>query len=440
MAEESLKLPSELLEPNILIHCLNNVSFFLKVKPYIATKNYKSKSYFNDNKYQFVFNVLNKWYEKYNKFPTLKEALILNEKLNADNEELRILIKSILDNVYNGDYTEVSSEYIEEETLNFIKENNVYEAMMMSQLDVQQGNFGAIADRMREAISVNFDKDLGISIKDLETGMNAMEDLSSEKTISTGFPSLDEALDGGFRDKEIYIFAATPGVGKTALLGNFALNAFLQNKNVLVYTFETSTKRLLSRYYANLVNMTKREIIMDSDLTKEKINEIISENYGDLIIKEYPANSMSSNGLLAHINDLKMYNQWEPDLLITDYLLLQSTNDIRMNPENSYKYYKTVTEETRNLGKLLEIPVLSATQINRSGQDDKGGTKAITTSKDISESRGIYDTADFFATINQPARDREENKVMIYIDKSRNEAKGQKIRLNIDYPHMRFFE
>lgn len=226
----------------------------------------------------------------------------------------------------------------------------------------------------------------------------------------------------------------------TALLGNFAINSFLEGKNVLVYTFETADRRLLSRYYSNLIEMTKKDILMDELSARNKMEDILSSTTGDIILKEYPADAISSNDLMAHINDLRMYKQWKPDIIISDYILIMVTNDKTLSSENSYKFYKTVTEELRNIGKALDVPIITASQINRAGQDDRGGTKAITTSKDISESRGIYDTADFFATINQPARDRELGKVMIYIDKNRNGDKGQKIKLDIDYNRMRFTE
>jgi len=438
--EKNLKLPSEILEPSILVHSLNNVSFFLKVRQYLDTNVQKGKSYFNDEKYQLIFNIISRWYEKLAKFPTRKELHIMNEKMHKDDEEIRMLLDVMVDKIYDEDPNDVDPEFVEQETQGFIQENRVYEAMMMSQMDIQDGNFGAIADRMRDAITVNFDKDLGVSIRDIDRGIEMLDELGDESTIPTGFPYLDDALDGGWRGKEIYVFAATPGIGKTAILGNFAINAFLEGKKALVYTFETADRRLLSRYYSNLIEMTKREILMDEDKTRDELTDILENTSGDVIIKEYPANAVSSNDLLAHINDLRMYKQWVPDIIVVDYLLIMTTNDRSMSSENSYKFYKTVTEEVRNIGKLLDIPILTASQINRGGQDDRGGTKAITTSKDISESRGIFDTADFFATLNQPSRDRELGKLMVYIDKSRNGDKGQRIKLNIDYEHMRFTE
>jgi len=440
MAKDNLKLPSEILEPSILVHSLNNVSFFLKIRQYLDTNGKKGKAYFNDEKYQLIFNIVSRWYEKFSKFPTRKELHIMNEKMHKDDEDIRMLVDVMVDKIYDEDPNDVDPEFVEKETQSFIQENRVYEAMMLSQVDIQSQNYGAIADRMRDAITVNFDKDLGISIRDIDKGIEMMDELDDESCISTGFPSLDDALDGGWRGKEMYVFAATPGIGKTAILGAFAINSFLEEKKALVYTFETADRRLLSRYYSNLIEMTKREILTDENKTRKELESVLNNTKGDVIIKEYPANTTSSNDLIAHINDLKMYKQWVPDIIIVDYLLIMAANDRSMTSENSYKFYKTVSEEVRNIGKMLDIPILTASQINRGGQDDRGGTKAVTTSKDISESRGIFDTADFFATLNQPSRDRELGKLMVYIDKNRNGDKGQKIKLNIDYQHMRFSE
>jgi archaellum biogenesis ATPase FlaH len=437
---ENLILPNEILEPAIITHSLKDLSFFLKIKQYLFTSE-KKKSYFSDSKYQRIFNSICIWYDKYKKFPKKKEMLLLIDKLEKD-EAIKLLINSMIKEVYDGDPDEIDHDYLEEETTKFIKRNRVYEAYMLSQVDVENGNYDTLPDRFQEAISVNFDTDLGTSIRDIDLGIKEINSLDDDDVIPTDFSSIDadNVLDGGFRNEEIYVFAAIPGLGKTALLGNFAINAFLQGKNVLVYTFETSNKRLLTRYYSNLIEMSKKEIISDNDKTIDELKSVVDSTAGDIILKEYPANTTSSNDLLAHINELKMYKKWEPDIIIADYLLIMSTNNKSMSSDNSYKYYKTITEEFRNLCKLLKVPGVTATQINRSGQDERGGSKAITTSKDISESRGIYDTADFFATINQTAKDRDLGKIMIYIDKNRNGDKGAKVKMNIDYEHMRFTE
>lgn len=428
-------LSNELLEPAIIIKSLHDKSFFLKIKKYLDTTHIKGKSYFNDEKLQKIFNVISKWYDKYAKFPREKELKILFSKMEKD-EEIRKVSLNLIDDLYNGDPNEIEEKFLSEEVKRFIEETRVYEAIMESQIDLQEGNFSSIVTRIQDAVSVNFDTNLGFSIKDIESGLKSLQELEDESTTCTGFPSLDKILDPGMRNGEIYVFSGIPSIGKTALLGNFAINGLLDNKNVIVFTLETHTKRLISRYYANLLKSTKKELLLEGEEIKEDFKELMKDNTGDIIIKEYNANSVSSNDLAAYLNDLTLYKGFKPHIIVVDYLLLMQTNDIHMSRDNSYKYYKTVTEELRNLASDFNVPLLTASQINRHGQDEHGGSKRITTSKDVSESRGILDTADFFATINQTNKDREKSELVLYIDKWRNGEKGEKINCEFDYKYM----
>jgi len=226
----------------------------------------------------------------------------------------------------------------------------------------------------------------------------------------------------------------------TMLLGNIGLNQFLRGKKVLVYTFETSRERLNMRFFSNLAQMNKKEIILDEEGARKKLEGIISMTDGDLIVKEYGSNTISSNGLMAHINDLWMYYKWKPDLIIADYILIMRTNDNSLSSDNSYRYYKVVTEELRNIGKALYVPILTACQINREGMSDRGGSKGMITAKDISESRGIFDTVDFFSIMMQTLKDKEKNRFYLGVDKNRNDRTGIKIEFNVNYEIMKITE
>lgn len=440
--EANLKLPSEILEPAIVAHSLNNLSFFLKIKPYLSTVGSKNKAYFNDEKYQKIFNLICQYYDKYTKYPSQITMNSMIQGKYKEDEDLRYALEQTIKKVYEEDVQKTDVRYLEDETKKFITENRVYEAMILSQLDMENGDFGAIASKMTQAVQVNFDKDLGTSIHDVDKVFDEFEDISSASSITTGLNNLDAILDGGWHNKEIYCFAATPGLGKTLYLGNFALNAFMQGKKVLVYTFETSSARIYSRLFTNILDKSKKDIMSDLQKSKDEAKTALSNYTGDIIVKYFPANSASGNDLMAHINDLWLYQQWKPDMIVADYILIGCTNDKNLSSDNSYKYYKTVTEEWRNIANILDVPFLTASQINREGMDDKGGSKAITTAKDMSESRGIYDTVDFFATLNQPAKDRTETegKVMMYIDKNRNGEKGHRLKQSIDYIHQRVSE
>lgn len=435
--KENLQITSEILEEMFIVNAINNKSFFLKVKPYIQTKS-KKKSYFSDQKNQIIFNLVSLWYDKYNKFPTLNELKFLLEKINED-DEIKSLLNGMILKYYSQSIKDYNQQFLEEEAQKFIQESRVYEAMAMSQADIEAENYGVIVERMKNAVNVNFDKDLGISIREVDKIFDLFNQTKTS-AISTGIPKLDIKFEGGFRAGEITCFAGTSGVGKSLLLGCFAINAFTAGKKVLVYSFETGKARLAARYYTNIANRNKADLFNNEEESKEALKQKFDLFEGDIIIKEYPANSTSSNDLLAHLNDLEMYNSWKPDLVVADYLLIMNTNDRRLDPGDSYKYYKTVTEELRNVAKAYSVPVLTAVQINREGMGEGGGSKAITTSKNIAESAGIFHTVDAFITINQTVKDKEKNKLMLFLEKNRNEEGHVKIQCDVDYSTMKITE
>lgn len=436
----NLKLETKFLEPMILAYSRMNQSFFLKIKQYLDTSKLAGKSYFNDEKYQRVFNIISRFFDKTRKFPRQNTLKALIDKLERDSE-IKLLLNSIVDKMYETDRVELDDAFIEEEVKNFISKAQLYEAILESQVDIENDNFSVVSDRVQKAIRVNFDKDLGLSINNIDEAISRMKKIDEEDSIDTGFPHMNRLLDGGFHPKEIYCVAGIPGSGKTMIFGNFALNMYLQGKNVLVYSFETSTERLMMRYFANLTGMSKTEILSSEETLKdrfENLKEVVTP--GNLILKEYNANEVCSNDLMAHIIDLEMYMNFKPDVVIADYLLLMKTNDGSLQSENSYKYYKTVTEELRNIGKSLYIPIITGCQINREGMSDKGGSKAFVTAKDISESRGIYDTVDVFWDIAQSSTDKKNNRLYLYFDKNRNDKTGAKIEFSINYQHMKINE
>ena len=78
--------------------------------------------------------------------------------------------------------------------------------------------------------AVNFviDKDLGLSIRDIDESLERIRIVNEEAKVPTGYTNLDNIMDGGLHPKELVVFSEIPGSYKTGILGNIALNCFFK--------------------------------------------------------------------------------------------------------------------------------------------------------------------------------------------------------------------
>ena len=380
-----LKFESETEEKLIAGYFFKDRSTFLKLAQYLTTKNWKKSSYFNDNKLQFLINTCFAYSEKYKQMPT--EDIIFSEieKCNDMDDYLKEKTKTLFSSLRSVDYSQYSEDYIKDEAVKFIKRERALEANYMCDSEIQKGNFDNLDKIMRKAINVNLDKDLGVSIKDVKATLPLIQEVHDDSLGCTwGSKTLDDRL-GRIQPGEIAAIAGLPGAGKTAWLGHFAIENVKKGKNVLMFSFEVSTQRLLTRIYKSLGNKKTSDLL---NMTAEEADKIYT------------------------------YLGWKPDLIIVDYLLITSTNDKRKDSSDTYKYYKTVTEELRNVAVEFQTPLITACQLNRDAMGEKGGSKKVVTSKDISESRGVLDTVDYLFILEQT----EEEK---YLEKG-SDGKGTK--------------
>lgn len=436
------------LEFYILVFSLKDELFLTTYGEYLFSddvKGRREKTYFTSKIYQIIFDIIYSTFVKLEKLPAEKSvSFLINGLFKNDSRKEELLIE--LNDICSFD-EEFDYEIIKEETEKFIKERKFIESLNNSQGDLQAQDYTSVVERMTKAINISFDEDLGLDIKDYEAVKRAVKIQNSDTSIvPTGYAFLDDKriLSGGLRPGEMGVVAANSGIGKTMFLCNLAVNNLLDGKTVVYVSFETSTTRLMLRILANILGMKSGDIADAlSDLNpsaeddiKEFYLNLINKFPGTLIIKEYEANEKSSADIIGFLGNLKKSKNIVPDALYLDYLLIMSTNNKRADRGNSYGYFKTVAEEVRNIGKRKNCVVWTACQINREGLADsdngKGGTKAIITSRSLSDSSGIEHTSDLLLTLSQTAVQKEKGELTCFVAKNRNGNKGVIFKLRQD--------
>lgn len=433
-----LKFESSTMERFIISYLIRDKSFMLKIGQYLKTYDFQKKSYFQDAKLQWMLNTALAYYDKYERIPSLDVVKVLIEKKFKTDELMFKALNNTVDEIYNKDMTSIEPSFIQDETVKFIKTARAVEATLLNELDIQNGKFDALNDRMQKALNINLDKDFGISLSNVGETLDLIQQVEEDSGLTFGSPSLDRIL-GSPKGGEITVFCGTPGIGKTIWLGNIATENMKLGKKGVFFSLEVDRRRLAKRLYSSLLLKSGCDLM---NTTKEEAEAIFADfKGGDIRIKNFPANNASCNDFASYLMDLYTLEGYKPDFICIDYILITATNN-KSNDDNMYSYYKVVTEEMRNLAAQFECPVFTAAQINRNGMGDKGGSKGMVTSKDLAESRGILDTADYLLIINQTDQEKklgEKDNISeqrLYIDKNRNGSNGDIITVTLDYNTM----
>lgn len=227
------------------------------------------------------------------------------------------------------------------------------------------------------------------------------------------------------------VYVGSAGIGKTMILGNTAINAVKDGKNVLYITFEIDQKELRKRLDASFSDYSLRNILDMRSQVKKKISEANKEGkVGRFIIKEFPPASVNAMGIEAFLHTLRLKRQFTPDIIVLDYLGIMVP--ISTDHKNSYEKGKAICEEIRALSDRFKCPICTAAQTNRSGY----GANQVEMDN-IADSMGIAHTADLIISLAQPEELKENSQIKFEVIKSRVSKTGSKGIVDVDYDRLK---
>ena len=379
------------IEKTILSNLVLNEQYGRKVIPFLKD------DYFKDNNERIVYQLVDEFVKKYNHFPT-KEALYVDLENKDDiNEsqfnECRSIIKDLIVD------SSTSEQWLLEHTEKFCQDRALFNAISKSiqLMNGEKGNLtkGAIPDLLAQALSVSFDNHIGHDlIEDWESRYDLYH--TKENKIPFDLEYFNKITKGGLSNKTLNIALAGTGVGKSMFMCHCAANNLLSGHNVLYVTLEMSEEKIAERIDANLLNCAIDELSqMPKEAYEKKIKRIKDKTIGKLIVKEYPTASAGSSNFRFLLNELKIKRNFVPSIIYIDYLNICNSSRLKSTTNfNSYTYVKAIAEELRGLAVEYNVPIVSATQTNRSGF-----TNSDVGLEDTSESFGLPATADFMFAI-----------------------------------------
>ncbi|MDI9468923.1 MAG: replicative DNA helicase [Bacillota bacterium] len=221
--------------------------------------------------------------------------------------------------------------------------------------------------------------------------INEISALASGKAgtrgVRTGFPSIDQVL-GGLIKGTLNIIASRPGMGKSALAFNMALNAsMIENITVAIFSLEMSKEeigaRLLSAQAAIDSRLLRRGQLQDQDW--DRIYHALPDLYRSRIFIDDSAGTTPIE-MLSRCRQLKFEHQL--GLVVVDYLQLMS---LRTRTENRQQEISEITRSLKLLARELDVPVIACSQLSRA-VETRGDKRPLMA--DLRESGSIEQDAD----------------------------------------------
>lgn len=381
---------------------------------------YVKPTYFKDKGISNIFSIISAFYEKRNKLPTLTEV-----KAYLTTDEVRESFKNLVESFKEIDKN-IDKDELYDNTARFLKEKAVYLTMLDVASDISKGDIDTsqILDKIEKSCNINLVTDTGF---DLHNDVDVLiDDLCNvQRSIPSKWEWLDDALNGGFLEngRSLYVFAGETNIGKSIFLGNVASNIAKQGKNVLLITLEMSELLYARRICTNISKIPLKDLSTNTHILRQSIEEEKTSGSGRIFIKEFPPSTITPNQLKAFVK--KLTDTGVPiHAIVLDYLnLLHSTVGT-----NSYERIKNVTEQVRAMSYIFNCPVISATQLNRSGFNTENPDLAT-----ISESVGLAATADVIVSIFQNEEDRDLGIIRLGMMKNRYGPRGHTQAMRIDY-------
>ena len=251
--------------------------------------------------------------------------------------------------------------YCSDEIEAFCKRKAIEKAVLSSPALIDNGDYGKVEELIKDAVTVSLNRDLGLNYsEDPEERLRRLAE--TEKAHPTNWKEFDELLNGGLVRKQMLLFSANSGGGKSIAMANLGLNFLYQGLNVLYISLELSEEMVSLRYDSMVTGVSSAGWQYKISEIATKV-ESAAKGMGELTIKYMNAGS-NANDIRAFLKEFELTNGYTPDAIIVDYLDLMGTNEF-ISADNVFEKDKAASEQLRNIANDYNAFMVTASQQNR---------------------------------------------------------------------------
>jgi len=231
--------------------------------------------------------------------------------------------------------------------------------------------------------------------------------------LPTGIGELDETIMG-LKNTDLIILASRPGMGKTSLALNMALNVGKKtDKAIVIFSLEMSRQQLTMRLLSGEAFVDSRKMQMGT-LTKEDWQKLSGATSNISKMRIY----IDDNSTVS-VSDMNAQCRRVPNLglVIIDYLQLMATG----KTENRVQAVAEMSRMLKIMAKELNVPVLVMSQLSRANVRRQDKRPVLS---DLRESGSLEQDADIVLGLYREdyfgKTEKNESKAELIVMKNRH--------------------
>lgn len=391
-------------------------------------------SYFMDERHRLVVEILFSLMEQYKTLPS-KMLVIqeVKEKIENKDDQAKYHYITETELIYKKHVPGLESrEYLLDKIVNFAKLMGLKIAFDQSLALIRrdresESTWLKIQETLKGALLVdrNFDEGLDYFQTFEERYARMQQEEEQRERFTSGFPAIDDALLGGGPHRgEIYSWIGLSGSGKSlALVGAALKNVRELEKKVLYVSLEMGEDSIAERFDAQLSDVEINKLQEYKDLVKNAFDKFCEDRQDKrrLLIKQFPAGTMTVATLRAYLQQLQMVN-FIPDLIVIDYI--GEMKDYPGIPTYESRY--RIVRDLRGLATEENVCIFTAMQPNKDAREaqkkDGGlhGGDGVIDDTNLADSYGQIRPLDGCWSINQMQAEKEAGIARIFVIKHRH--------------------
>jgi len=278
------------------------------------------------------------------------------------------------------------------------------------------------------------DTDLGDDFDDPES--HKITEIT--KKISSGWPTIDKVMEGGWDQASLNVLMGETGVGKSMWMQNIATQTADQGGNVLFITLEMGSQKCMKRMGSMRLKIPIKEYnkrAKDTIFMKNKINSLKMKNGGifnakpgKIIVKKYDTGTCTITDIDNFITKFEEKKGIKINMVIVDYINIMGIEKGLDFANMLFLKGKHLAEGLRYIGDRHNCAVITGSQTDKA----VWGASDIDL-KNMPESKAIAETADSVWAIIRNPEMKKNNIYRFKILKLRDsEHSGEQIRFDFN--------